>query len=245
MDTDNDEEAGYTLHKLIKDGMAYEKKILMKVNKLNADLRRSKQKTIKFYGSFNEPSEVAAMQDISFVQEQQMVTKDEFTKFQTDFRAEAQASQSEFRNETQATIQSALATVRNDIVGDVKTLFTSLEKKIDQQQSTQQANQQSDSRPRFDRRDDERSYDRGMTEAGVPTEAMAEAVVEAETSHIRGMSRMPVAELEGTESIHRAVAFGTATSVTNLATHSCDAQSSTTRRSLRRRSWHSRRSAKA
>ena len=31
--TDNDKEAGYTLHKLIKDGMAYKKKILMKVDK--------------------------------------------------------------------------------------------------------------------------------------------------------------------------------------------------------------------
>lgn len=152
--TDNEEDGAYTLHKLIKDGLAYEKKILMKVNKLNANLKKARQKEIKFYGSFEEHSEVAALQEVSFVQDQQIVTKDELVKLQADIRSEAQASQAEFRNETQATIQSAVAAVRNDIVGDVKTLFSSLEKKIDSQH---QDRQQSTSSSRFDRRDEDRS----------------------------------------------------------------------------------------
>ena len=83
-----------------------------------------------------------------------MVTKDELVKLKADIRSEAQASQAEFRNETQATIQSALAIVRNITVGDVKTLFSSLEKKIDSQH---QDKQQSNSSSRFGRRDEDRS----------------------------------------------------------------------------------------
>ena len=41
----------------------------MKVNKLNANLKKSKQKVTKFYGSFEELSDVSALQEVSFVQE--------------------------------------------------------------------------------------------------------------------------------------------------------------------------------
>ena len=78
----------------------------MEVNTLNANLKKSKKKVIKFYGSFEELSDVAALQEVSFVQEQQMVTKSELVRLQAGIRSEAQASQAEFRNETQATIQS-------------------------------------------------------------------------------------------------------------------------------------------
>ena len=61
-------------------------------------------------------------------------------------------NKTELRNETQATIQSAVTSVRAEIVGDVKEMFTSLTKRMDsdkeeakrQQQQQQRYPQQTD-----------------------------------------------------------------------------------------------------
>ena len=87
------------------------------------------------------------MQEINFVKEES-VTKVQFEAFKD-----------EIRNETQATIQSAVTSVRADIVGDVKSMFASLEKRLDADKEERQssANQSQIQQPRdsrFNRRND-------------------------------------------------------------------------------------------
>ena len=102
---------------------------------INKNLKRASQKTIKFYGSFDE-SEIAAVQD-------QDIQGVNFIKEETVTKVQFEAFKEEIRNETQATIQSAVTSVRADIVGDVKGMFASLEKRLnaDKEERQTAANQ--------------------------------------------------------------------------------------------------------
>ena len=149
------------LEEEFKAAKNYDKKIMAEVAKINHDLIKSRQKQIKFYGSYAEVADIANVNDaavdprcqVCSVQEGQVVTKDELVKFQA-----------ELRNETQATIQSAVAAVRTDIVGDVKGMFESLSAKMDKdKEERMQAQPQ-----RFDRRDDNRRDDRGYPRKNAP-----------------------------------------------------------------------------
>lgn len=124
-------ETEWNLQRLFDCAIAYEKKILAKVALINKNLKRAKQKTIRFYGSFEE-TEIAAVQDQD-MQEINFVKEESVTKVQLE------AFKDETRNETQATIQSAVTSVRADIVGDVKSMFASLEKRLDADKEERQS----------------------------------------------------------------------------------------------------------
>ena len=115
-----------------------ETKLLPKIAKMNKDLIKSKR--IQFYGTHDEAQ---PSQAINLIQED-YVTKVELLNMM-------EKNKTELRNETQATIQSAVTSVRAEIVGDVKEMFTSLTKKMDsdkeeakQQQQQQRYPQQND-----------------------------------------------------------------------------------------------------
>ena len=106
-----------------------ETKLLPKIAKMNKDLIKSKR--IQFYGTYDEAQ---PSQAINLIQED-YVTKVELLNMM-------EKNKTELRNETQATIQSAVTSVRAEIVGDVKEMFTSLTKKMDSDKEEAKQQQQ-------------------------------------------------------------------------------------------------------
>ena len=120
----------WTIGEYMEHAQQIEDKLMPKIAKLNSKLPKIKK--IPFYGTHDEVQQ--DFSSVNFVQEE-YVTKTELSKMFTDHKTE-------FRNETQATIQSAVGAVRGEIVGDVKEMFSSLSKKMDKDKDEVKLQQQ-------------------------------------------------------------------------------------------------------
>ena len=120
----------WTIGQYMEHAQQIEDKLMPKIAKLNSKLPKIKK--IPFYGTHDEVQQ--DFSSVNFVQEE-YVTKTELSKMFTDHKTE-------FRNETQATIQSAVGAVRGEIVGDVKEMFSSLSKKMDKDKDEVKLQQQ-------------------------------------------------------------------------------------------------------
>ena len=134
----------FTLQMCFDRAEEIEDKLLPKIAKMNSKIGKGKK--IKFYGTHEESAPDLAAMGVNFVQEQEFLTKGDVTKM-------LDSHKTELRNETQATIQTAISSVRVEIVGDVKDMFSSLTKKMDKdkeeikQAQPQQQQQQQQQQP--------------------------------------------------------------------------------------------------
>ena len=120
----------WTIGEYMEHAEQIEDKLLPKVAKLNSKLAEAKR--IQFYGTLEETQQGFSV--VNFAQEK-YATKTELSKMLTDHKTE-------FRNETQATIQSAVGAVRGEVVGDVKEIFSSLSKKMNKDEDEVKMQQQ-------------------------------------------------------------------------------------------------------
>ena len=99
-----------------------EAKLLPKTTKMNRALPKGKK--IGFYGTHEESAPAQAVNFVNQSEESAYVTKLELNNI-------LEVHKTDSRNETQATTQSATASMRIEIVGDVKGMFSALTKKMD------------------------------------------------------------------------------------------------------------------
>ena len=116
----NQDDPNWIVEAVIAAAKTHEKKVIGKVANINKT--RSKGKRIGFYGSWSESEkELMDAAEINFMHAPaQGVQLSDFHQFKA-----------EMRNETQAMVQTSVSAAKTEIVGDVQSMFTSLEKKMD------------------------------------------------------------------------------------------------------------------
>ena len=223
----NQDDSDWTVEAVIAAAKTHEKKVNGKVATINKT--RSKGKNIGFYGSWSESEkELMDAAEINFVQSAaQGIQLSDFNQFKT-----------EMRNETQALVQTSVSATKTEIVGDVQSMFTSLEKKMDAHHAlpVTQPHQQ--------------HLARELTEVVSMPGLVAlakEATADSSSREATGSKTMDQSQEEdqrelamlhsaqvATGSFHQAQADALAISATSQDTRSCAAHTSTTRSMLRR-----------